>query len=243
MITVARLAEAHGLKYPAAAFAYYSFVSFLPLFVLVVAVLGERMSEQIGRVSPRVFTPEAQQLVSESITSATGRGGTIVLAIAVLGWSVTNIVIDLQTAIRRVEGRSAEPLGTQLSDAVRILASVVLLVVAVVLIGAISVIVPSSVQLTRGWPVGLFVVLVVALVPLYTLPSRTVTSVSEALPGALTAALGLTTLLTAIGIYAANAAQYALYGVLSGIIILLTSLYVGALILMIGFVVNVTAKS
>jgi len=41
-------------------------------------------------------------------------------------------------------------------------------------------------------------------------------------------------LLTAVSFYAANATQYALYGVLSGIIIILTSFYLGAIILMIG---------
>jgi len=45
-------------------------------------------------------------------------------------------------------------------------------------------------------------------------------------------------LLTAVSFYAANATQYALYGVLSGIIIILTSFYLGAIILMIGAIVN-----
>lgn len=64
------------------------------------------------------------------------------------------------------------------------------------------------------------------------------TSLTEALPGALTAAVGWTVLLTAIRFYAGNAPQYALYGVLSGIIIILTSFYLGAIILMIGAIVN-----
>jgi len=51
-------------------------------------------------------------------------------------------------------------------------------------------------------------------------------------------ALGWTLLLTAIQIYAANAASYAIYGVLSGVIIILTSLYLGAIFLMVGLVVN-----
>jgi membrane protein len=241
VLTVARLADEHEIKYPAAAFAYYSFVSFLPLLALVVAVVGQQMGEQIRRVSPRVFTPEAQQLVSESITSATGRSSAIMLAIAVFGWSVTNIVTDLQTAIERVEGHAGSPLAAQLSDAVKILASLLLVIVSVVLLGGLSVLLPSSPRIAHGWSIGLFVVLTVALVPLYSLPSRVVSSTRDALPGATTAAFGLATLFTAIRTYAVNAPRYAIYGVLSGIIILLTSLYFAAFVLMIGFIVNAVA--
>lgn len=53
-----------------------------------------------------------------------------------------------------------------------------------------------------------------------------------------------TVLLTVVQIYAANASQYALFGVLSGIILILTSLYLASVILMIGVVVNtVTADT
>jgi membrane protein len=241
VLTITRLADEHDIKYPAAALAYYSFVSFLPLFTLVVAVLGESMSGRIGRASPTVFTPEAQQLVTDSISSAAGRDSAVVLAIVVLGWSVANVALDLQTAIERVEGRTEAPVKIQLTDAVKILGSFGLLVVAVVLVGLVSVVIPSPLRVAQGWPVGLFVVLTVSLVPLYSLPSRVVDSVATALPGAVTAALGLTALLTGISVYAVNASQYAIYGVLSGIIIVLTSLYLAAFVLMIGFVVNVAA--
>lgn len=241
VLTVARLADEHDIKYPAAALAYYSFVSFLPVLALVVAVVGERMGEQIRRVSPRVFTPEAQQLVSDSITSATGRSSAIVLAIAVFGWSMANIVTDLQTAIQRVEGCSEGPLVKQLSDAVKILGSFTLIIISIVLVGVLSVLLPFPSRIAHGWPIGLFVVLTVALIPLYSLPSKVVSSISEALPGAITAAFGLTILFTVIRIYAVNAPQYAIYGVLSGIIIILTSLYFAAFVLMIGFIVNAVA--
>jgi membrane protein len=57
----------------------------------------------------------------------------------------------------------------------------------------------------------------------------------------MTAALGLATPFTAIRTYAVNAPRYAIYGALSGIIILLTSLYFAAFVLMIGFIVNAVA--
>jgi membrane protein len=39
-------------------------------------------------------------------------------------------------------------------------------------------------------------------------------------------------------LYVVNAAQYAIYGVLSGIILMLTSIYLAAVVLMVGLVVN-----
>jgi membrane protein len=46
--------------------------------------------------------------------------------------------------------------------------------------------------------------------------------------------------LTAVRYYVANAATYAVYGVLSGVLLVATSLYVAAFVLMLGFVVNAT---
>ena len=241
VLTVAQVAEKCDIKYPAAALAYYSFVSFLPLFALVVAVVGEQMGERMRQVSPRVFTPEAQQLVTDSITSATGRTSAIILAIAVLAWSVANIVTDLQMTIERVEGRPENSLLGQAFEAVKILGSLLLIISSIVLVGVLSVVYPSPPPIAFGWPVGLFVVLTVTLLPLYSLPSKLVSSIAEALPGSITAAFGLTTLFTGIRLYAVNASQFAIYGVLSGIIIVLTSLYFAALVLMIGFVVNTVA--
>jgi membrane protein len=67
-----------------------------------------------------------------------------------------------------------------------------------------------------------------------------VTTPRAALPGAVTAAAGWTTLHAAVQFYAGNATQYAIYGVLSGVIIILTSLYLAAVVLMVGVVVNAT---
>jgi hypothetical protein len=80
--------------------------------------------------------------------------------------------------------------------------------------------------------------LTLSLFPLYyVLPDQPV-GVREALPGALFAAVGWTALQTGFRVYAANAGSFQAYGVLGGALLLVTWLYFGGLILLIGGVLN-----
>lgn len=238
VLTVARVADEHEIQYPAASLAYYPFVSLLPLLVLVLAVISNDLAVRIQTDLPPVLTPEVRQLMYESITTASGRVGAVLLAIAVLAWSAVNVVIGFQTVVKRVEGILYKPLFEELRDAVSILGSLSLAVLSMILTGLVFVTLPVTPLVVSGGLVVLFVTLTVAFVPMYYVPSRAVTSLSEAFPGAVTAALGWTVLLTAIHLYATNAERYAIYGVLSGIILVLTALYIAAIVLMVGIVVN-----
>lgn len=237
-LTVGRLAEEHDVKYPAAALAYYAFVSQIPLLILVVAVISDQLASQIRTITPDFLTPDAQQLLSEALVTGSGRTWAALLAVTVLAWSGANIVSGFQTALNRIERTAREPLRTQLHDATSILGSFGLVIVAVILTNLLFALLPTGRVLSYSEPLVQFGALTVAFLPLYYAPSRVVTSLTEALPGALTAAVGWTVLLTAITFYAGNAAQYALYGVLSGIVIILTSFYLGGIILLIGTIVN-----
>jgi membrane protein len=237
-LTVGRTAEKHDVKYPAAALAYYAFVSQIPLLILVVAVVSDRLVMRIQDITPDFLTPEAQQLLSEALVTASGRAGAALLGISVLAWSGANIVIGFQTVVNRVERTPRESLRTQLRGASSILGSFGLVIIAVILSSLLFALLPIGPPLSYSEPFVQFGLLTVAFLPLYYAPSRVVTSLRGALPGALTAAVGWTVLLTGVRFYADNAAQYALYGVLSGIIIILTSFYLGAIILMIGAIMN-----
>ncbi|WP_123537333.1 YihY/virulence factor BrkB family protein [Halosimplex salinum] len=239
-LTAARVADEHDIKYPAAAFAYYAFVSFLPVTVLALAVLGDRSAAEVRAAMPRLLTPEARRLVTESIGTASGRTGATMLAIVVFAWSGANMGVDFQSVVERVEGTDEPPLVEQLRDAVRVLGSLSLAALAVVFTGGVFSQLSAGPLTAVAWPLVLLGVLVLAFLPLYYLPSTLVTSPSGALPGALTAAVGWTVLILGIQFYVANAGQYALYGILSGVILILTSLYLAALVLMLGVVVNAT---
>lgn len=237
-LTVGKLADEHDVKYPAAALAYYAFVSHIPLLILVLATISDRLVRQIRTITPDFLTPDAQQLLSDALVTASGRMWAALLAVGVLAWSGANIVIGFQTVVNRVEEAPRESLRTQLHDAGSIIGSFALVIVAIILTNLLYALLPIGRVLSSSAPFVQLGLLTVAFLPLYYAPSRVVTSLAEALPGALTAAVGWTALLTAINSYAANAPRYAVYGVLSGIIIILTSFYLGAIILMIGVIVN-----
>ncbi|MDZ5811176.1 YihY/virulence factor BrkB family protein [Halorubrum sp. AD140] len=238
-LTVGQTAGEHDIKYPAAALAYYAFVSQIPVLILAVAVLSDRLVRQIRTTTPDFLTPGAQQLLSDALVTASGRVWAALLAVGILVWSGANIVIGFQTVVNRVENIPRESLRTRLHDTSSIIGSFALVIVAVILTNVLFALLPVGRVLSYSKPFVQFCTLTVAFLPLYYFPSRVVTSLSDALPGALTAAVGWTILLTIVSFYAANATRYALYGVLSGIIIILTSFYIGAIILMIGAIVNV----
>lgn len=239
-LRVVRAAHAHDVKYPAVALAYYLFVSFIPVLVLVLAVVGESFATRVQGAMPPYLTPEARQLVYEAMTAAAGRTGAVVFAIVVLAWSGANVAVGFLTVVERVENTTGGSLSAQLRDAVSILGSLALVMVVIVLMSVILRLGPDGTRVGAGGLMVMPFVLAAAFLPLYYLPSRAVTSARTALPGAFTAAFGWTALLTVVQLYAANATRYAVYGVLSGVIIILTSLYLAAVVLMVGVVVNAT---
>lgn len=240
VLTVARTADEHDVKYPAAAMAYYAFVSFLPLLVFLVAVFGEGFAVEIRGAIPRFLTPEARQLVAESLTTASGRTGATALAVAALAWSAANVAVDFQTVVERVEEVAERPLRYQLRDSVVVLGSIGLAILSIIVTSAIFGTLPAGLLVEFVGFAVLFVALVVAFVPLYYVPSRAVTAPSNALAGAVTAAFGWTVIHAGVQFYAVHATRYAIYGVLSGIMVILTSLYFAAIVLMVGIIVNAT---
>jgi len=238
--TVARVTYRCDVKYPAAALAYYGFVSFVPLLLLVFAVLGREFAGEIAARAPPFVTPDAQQLVYEALTAASGRVGAVLLGIGVLAWSAANVAIDFTTVVERVEGEGADSVAEQLADAVVVLGAVSTAIVTLVLTNVLFAGIGNGPVSALAEVLVLLVALTVAFVPLYYAPSNVVTHAAAAVPGAFTAAAGWTVIHAVIQFYAGNAGQYAIYGVLSGVIIILTGLYLGATVLLVGVVVNAT---
>jgi membrane protein len=238
VVAIVRTAIEEKIRYPAAALAYYAFVSFVPLLLLVFALVGQRLATELSRTAPQFLTPPVRDLVNQSVTTGAGRAGSGVLAILVLLWSGVNFAGDVRTVVERVEGPIDGGLGRWLRDAVVILGSVGLSILAVVVTSIVYALPPSGPLVEVASFFGLWLALTVAFVPLYAVPSTVVSSLGGALPGAVAASLGWTVIHTGIHFYAVNAAQYALYGVLSGIVVIFTGLYMAASMLLTGVIVN-----
>lgn len=226
------------IKYPATALAYYAFISFIPLLLFVVVLFGQEVALEVYTRLPRFVTPNTQQLIYEALTTARGRAGAAVLAVVVLTWGGGNVAAAYLTAVKRIERLADRPRHVLVREGAVVLVTLTLAALAVLLVSMVlAVFSAGPVGVLTGFLV-LLVVLTVTLVPLYYVPSRLMTTPSKALPGALTTAFGWTVLHTGIQVYSANAGQYAIYGILSGVIIILTTIYLGALVLMMGVVVN-----
>ncbi|AFH21847.1 hypothetical protein OSG_eHP10_00185, partial [environmental Halophage eHP-10] len=81
--------------------------------------------------------------------------------------------------------------------------------------------------------------LAAVFLPMYYLLPQPSIGVREALPGAAFAAVCWTLLQARFQVYAAGAAQYQVYGVIGGILLLVTWLYLAAVVVVFGGVVNV----
>lgn len=232
------------LGFLAAALAYYAFVAAVPLVLVAVAVAsavgGEAFADAVVDAVRGVLSADAAAVLDASLTSGAGREGATVLGLVALGWSGLKLFRGLETAFTRVYG---QPVGRSLPERVG---------TAAVALGALALGVGGTVLFAGVLPFGRLPLVGVAgtvltagvlsavFVPVFwILPARSL-SLRSVLPGAAVAGAGWATLGVAFGVYTRLAGGFQLYGVLAGVVLLLTWLYLGALLVLLGAVVNTT---
>jgi len=240
LVAVTRRAQ---VPFLAAAVAYYAFVSFLPLILLSISVAalvgGEAFSERVTGLFSESLTPEAVTLTRSALTMDAAAGGVTVAGLVALTWSGLRLFRGLDTAFSAVYGTMMqESFLNKLVDGLVVLVSIGVGVTTTVIASA-------GVRGVAGSAVpGLAVILslatlVVALLPLYYFfPDREI-SLAGALPGTVLAALGWSALGGAFRLYASVAAS-SVYGVLGAAMLVVTWLYFGAVIVMLGAALNAT---
>lgn len=245
MATLLEIADAvhrTQIGFLAAAVAYYGFLSIIPMLLLSISVgtaLGYDVSSEVLGLVGGLVTPEGAAALGTAI-DASGRGsGITVVGVAVLLWSSLRVFRGLDVAFSTIYGAEmAEPILSQLGDALLVVAVIPVSVAGVLLLGVVlSVLDLGSVALIVG-PAALTVGLALAFLPIfYVFPDADV-SLGEALPGTVLTAVGWTALATTFGIYAQFVPSFRLYGVLGAALLLVTWLYLGGVIIMVGAVVN-----
>lgn len=230
-----------NLSFVAGSLAYYAFVSLIPLLLLLLVVTaflgGEQFAQQVIDQTQAYLTPEAQELVEQAISDQRGAGSLSVIGFVVLVWGTLKILRALDTAFSQVYGTTGkQSLLEQIGDGLVTLAAIGVAIVATVAAGAAFVFldVPFIGVLS---PVLLIVGLTVAFVPMYYLFPDVDLRLRSAIPGAIVAAVGWTLLQVGFQVYAATAGQDA-YGALGAVVMLVTWLYFGGFIILIGAVVN-----
>ena len=228
------------VSFLAASIAYYMFVSLLPLLLLGLAIASfvgsEAFANEVLRAVGAALTPAAAGLLRGALTSATGRGGATVVSLVVMVWGSLKVFRGVDVAFSRIYGsHETGSFLDSIADAIVALAGIGLALVGFAIVGTLGSVVGVTVVLSG---LALIPILVVAFLPLYYLfPDRKMT-VREALPGTLLAAVGWTVLATGFSLYAAVAGSFQLYGVIGGVLLLVTWFYFAGNILLVGAALN-----
>lgn len=244
--TILRESRRRDLPTFAASIAYYAFVSLVPLlalaFVVASAVGGPALEASVVALAERYLLPSGRELVVDAFRNTAGRAGTTVVGMLVLAWSALRLLRGVHVAFARVYGSASAGVARQVRDAVLVVGVVgVATAAAVVGAGAVGVVLPRSPILGLAAPLVVLLVLAVVLFPLYYVFPDVHLTPREALPGTLFAAAGWTALGAGFGAYAGYTSTHgalALYGLLGGVVLLLTWFYAAGLVLLVGAVVN-----
>ncbi|MFC5278200.1 YihY/virulence factor BrkB family protein [Halorubrum rubrum] len=228
----------------AAAIAYYAFVSLVPALLLLVvvasAVFGDAIAVQLAAVAGDFLTPAGEEAVAAAVSSASGRTGAGMLGIVVLLWSTLKVFRGLDTAFGALYGDASPPgFREQVTDAIAVVVGVGVGIGVMVAVGTFLAAVDAIPAVEAASILALPAVLTVVFLPLYYLLPEPAIGVGEALPGAAFAAGGWTLLQAGFQVYAANAGQYQVYGVIGGVLLLVTWLYLAAVVVVVGGVINV----
>ncbi|PAU78794.1 hypothetical protein CK500_16290 [Halorubrum salipaludis] len=228
----------------AAAIAYYAFVSLIPALLLLIvvasAVFGEAIAAELVAAAGEFLTPAGEEAVVGAVSSAGGRTGASVLGLAVLLWSTLKVFRGLDTVFVELYGGDESPdFLKQLADAASVVLGVGVGIGVMVAVGAFVAAADGVPLLGAASVLALPAFLAVVFLPMYYLLPQPAIGVREALPGAVFAAVCWTLLQAGFQVYAASAGQYQVYGVIGGILLLVTWLYLAAVVVVVGGVVNV----
>ncbi|WP_248895678.1 YihY/virulence factor BrkB family protein [Haloplanus halobius] len=242
--SVAREVRARDVTLLAASIAYYAFVSLLPSLVLTMvvatAVGGPALRTALLAFASQSLLPVGEGLVGTALENTTGQGGVTLVGLAILLWGTLKLFRGVDTAFARIYGAPSRGLLGSLRVGATVLVAVgVGAVSGLALVGAFALL--RSPLIAGVAPVVFAGVLVIVLFPVYYLTPSASLAPREALPGAVLAGVGWTLLGTAFAVYAAAATtsgQFALYGVLGAVLLLVTWFYLAGLVLLVGATLN-----
>ncbi|MDS0293900.1 YihY/virulence factor BrkB family protein [Halogeometricum luteum] len=244
--TVVSRVREQNLTFLAGSLAYNAFVSLIPLLLLVlllVSTVGNEMfAATVADLTESYLTPGAQTEIHAAIDNAGGEVGLSVTGTLVLLWGALKLFRGLDTAFAEVyDTENDGNIVKQLRDGLVAFLAIVLSVAALTLAGSAFAYFRLPLLHVLN-PLFLLFGLSVAFLPMYYVFPDVEMTVREALPGAVVAAGGWAILEVGFQVYAANASQYEAYGVIGGILLVLTWLYFGGFVLLVGAAVNAVIR-
>ncbi len=228
----------------AAGISFYALLSIVPFAVVIVAVAatfgGEAIMNQLTAAFGHLVTDEAIGFIRTGLEADAGRSVATITGVLFALWGSLKVFRGLDRAFNSIYGAPGEA-----SVLVTIRNGLAVLLAMVGIIGVVGV---SMVTLyTFGLEVGgvLLPLLVapaiaIALLPMYAVFPPRRYALRRILPGSIVAAVGITIATALLQLYITIAAPFAVYGVLAGVFISMTWLYVIAVVILLGAVINAT---
>ncbi|WP_394739497.1 YihY/virulence factor BrkB family protein [Natronococcus roseus] len=248
---VAAVARERQISVKSAGLAYHAFNTLVPLVILVLvgAALVDALEPILEGVAETFGLEDA--LADADLEEIAGdRGDRIraaLLALAILLWSAARSFQAINSAFTGIYGSRehqsyVESVTTvTLVTAVNTLLATVTIALGVVLVGVVGISLPiqaGGLLAAVASAIGLLVALPLVFFPMYYLFPQTDVSVREVLPGTAFAAVTWAALAVGFRIYIATSESVVLFGIAGAVLLILTWVYLGALCLLIGAVVN-----
>ena len=244
--TVVERVREQNLTFLAGSLAYSAFVSLIPLLLLLLLAVGsvgnEMVAARVSGLTEAYLTAGAQTEIRAAVDNAGGEVGLSVTGVLVLLWGALKLFRGLDTAFAEVYVTEYESsLFEQFRDGLVALVALGVSLVALTLAGGAFAYLRIPLLHVLN-PLFLLAGLSLAFLPLYYVFPDVEMTVREALPGAVVAAGGWAILEVGFQVYAANAGRYEAYGVIGGVLLLLTWLYFGGFVLLVGAAVNAVIR-
>lgn len=239
--------NAKHVPFMAGSIAYSAFLSLFPLLLLILiiasAIGGDELTAYVLSKAGTYLSPTGQDVVFSSVHRTADRTRLSLLGGVVLIWSVLRVFRGLDTAFSEIyETHRGETVSGQLIDGAVALITMVLAVGVVLLTSAAFTLDRRFIVVRVFEPVLLTLGLSIIFLPMYYVFPDAPVSIREGLPGAIVAATGWTILETVFVVYIRYSSVNELYGAIGAVILLITWLYFGALVILIGAVTNVVVS-
>jgi membrane protein len=242
---VVDVVRSEDVTFKAAGITYYALASFVPLLAVALAALSFfGAADTFVQALQSNLPQSAGEVLEPVLTETQGRTAASAIGIPLTLWSAIKVFRGMVVAFDGIYR-----VGSDLSLLDQVKKSLValgILFLSFVLLSAVSVAL-TYLDLPIPFPtlVGNLVAVVVlaaAFLPIYyVLPPVSVT-VRHAAPGTAVAAVGWVVLQVLFFYYAQSAGSYAAYGLLGAILLFITFIYFGAIVLLLGAVVNVVLE-
>ncbi|WP_049888909.1 YihY/virulence factor BrkB family protein [Natronococcus occultus] len=248
---VAAVARQRQISVKSAGLAYHAFNTLVPLVILVLvgATLVDALEPILVGVA-ETFGLEDVLADAEIEEIAGGRGDRIraaLLALAILLWSAARSFQAINSAFTGIYGsREHQSYVGSITTvtavtALNTLLATVTIALGVVLVGIVGISLPiqaGGLLAAVASAAGLLVALPLVFLPMYYLFPQTDVSVREVVPGTMFAALTWAALAVGFRIYIATSESVVLFGIAGAVLLILTWVYLGALCLLVGAVLN-----